>query len=95
MNTIKLNNTVFELEGYSKTTPFEEGNIFSNGQCDIKNVNIDNAYTLAEEPITLVQIYHDNNLIYNLQDISAHINSISEGFNGERISVSLNLTFDI
>lgn len=94
MNTIKFNNNTFEVESYSKNTYFNEDSISSNGSCQIITNNITGLNELAEETITAIQIYHDETLIYDLQDIECKINSISEYLNGDRVSIGLSFTFD-
>ena len=95
MNKIKFDNTEFEVLNYSKTTYFNNESINSNGSCSILTDNIGTVNELAENPIDTIQIYHDDELIYNLQNANAHIDNTNEYFNGERMDISINLTFDI
>lgn len=95
MNKIKFNNTEFEVETYSKTTYFNGETITSNGSCNVVTSNVASLNSLAQNEITSIQITHDDNLIYDLNDISAKIDSINEYFTGDRMSISVSLTFDI
>ena len=93
MNTIKLNNVTLELESYGRSTSFNGAEMESNANCDVITSNINALFELAQLPITTLQIYHDNNLVYDLQNINCVIASISEFFNGERMNISLSLKF--
>ena len=95
MNTIKFNNLVLEVESYNKNTYFQEDSITSNANCSVKISDITALNELAQDTITSIQIYHDETLIYDLQDISAKITGISEYLNGNIVSISLSLVFDI
>ena len=94
MNTIKFNNTEFQVESYNKNTYFSGNTMSSNASCNIVTNDIESLNTLALNTITALQIYHDETLIYNLQNIQAHIDNINEYLNGDTISISINLTFD-
>jgi hypothetical protein len=93
MNKIKFDNTEFEVLSYSKTTYFNSESINSNGSCSILTDNIGTVNELAENPIDTIQIYHDNELVYDLQDANAKIDSINEYFTGERMNISINFSF--
>ncbi len=93
MNTIKFNNTEFELESYNRNTYFGGENMTSNASCGIITTNIASINSLAESTITSLQIYHNEQLIYDLQNINAKIDSISEYLNTDRINITLNVTF--
>lgn len=96
MNTIKFNNTEFELDSYNKNTYFSmDGNINSNASCNISTSNITALNALAESSITSLQIFHNEELIYDLQNIDAHIDNINEYLNNDRMSISINMTFNI
>ena len=95
MNTIKFNNTSFEVESYNKNTSFMGETISSSASCTITTNNIELLNTLAQDSITSIQIMHNNDLIYNLADIDAKIDNISEYLNGDRMGVSVNLTFNV
>jgi len=93
MTKIKFNNTEFEVESYNKNTYFGGETITSNANCNIKVSDMSTLNALAETTITSIQIYYENNLIYNLQDVSAKIDNIGEYLNTDRMNVSVNLTF--
>ena len=93
MNVIKFNNEEFEVEHYSKTTHFSQYEITSSANCSV-NGDIATLNTLAESPITSIQIICNNEVIYNLQNITAHIDSISENFPGDRMYINVSMTFD-
>ena len=86
MNTIKLNNLELTVEGYNKSTFFDGQTIVSNANCSVLTNNIAALHALIEEKITSIQIFHDETLIYDLQNIEAQIESINEYLNGDRMS---------
>jgi len=95
MTTIKFNNTTFEVTTYNKNTYFGGETITSNASCNIRVNDMATLNALAEEPITTIQIYYENNLIYNLQDANAKIDNIGEYLGGDHMEVNVNLTFDM
>ena len=94
MNVIKINNYECEVMSYNKSTGLSDNTIVSTAYCEFINTNEINFDDKIFEPITSIQIYHDNNLIYNLSDITAHIESVNEYFNGERMVTNINMRFD-
>jgi len=94
MNTIKFNNTEFQVESYSKNTYLSEGHIISNASCSVIVSDIAVLNALMQDTITSIQIKYNDDVIYNLQDISAHIDNISEYLNVDRMNINVNLTFD-
>ena len=94
MNKIKLNNTEFEIENYNKNTYFNDGNITSNANCTIIVSDMATLNALASDPITSIQIYHDDNLIYNLANIDAEIENITEWLNFDKMSIGINIKFN-
>ena len=96
MNTIKFNDSVeFAVDTYNKNTYFNSGIITSNATCAIFTDDISALNNLALDTITSIKIYHDDALIYNLEDINATIENINEYLNGDRISVNINFNFNI
>lgn len=95
MNIIKLNNVEFEIENYTRNTNFSGDTMTSNGYCSLINADVDDITALAQTTITSIQILHNNNIIYNITDITARIESISESFSGgERMYISMNFIFE-
>lgn len=95
MNKIKLNNTEFIVEGYNKNTYFNGETVTSSGTCNIITDNMSSVESLADNTITSIQIIHDDELIYNLTNINARIESINEYLNTDHMSININLIFDI
>jgi hypothetical protein len=95
MTTIILNNTEFELVSFNRNTSFYENNISSTANCDIRVSNSAALQALINTTITTLQIKYGNEVIYNLTDISAKINTMNEYLNTDHISTSLGLTFDL
>ena len=94
MNTIKFNNTEFQVETYSKNTYLNDGHISSNANCSVIVSDIAVLNTLMRDTITSIQIKYNDDVIYHLDDISAHIDNISEYLNVDRMNINVNLTFD-
>ena len=94
MNIIKFNNAEFEVESYYRNTNFSNDTIQSNGNCVIKTDDTDLLYEVAESSITSIQIIKDNEVIYNLTDITAHIENIGESFSGDRVYINVNFIFE-
>ena len=94
MNKIILNDVEFEIESYNKNTYFAGDTINSNASCSLANANVNALNTLAQTTITVLQIQHDDNTIYELENIHAHINSINEYLSGDKMNVNISLTFD-
>ena len=93
MNKIKFNNVEFEVEQYTKNTYFGGETINSNANCSITTDDISTLIALASTTITTLQIYHDDTLIYNLQNTNAKIESINEYLSIDRMNISVNLIF--
>lgn len=95
MNTIKLNNSEFEITGFNRNTYFQDGTVSSTAICDIRLSDISVLQALAAVTITSLQIKHNNDIIYNLADISARITNIGEYLNTDCINTTIGLTFDM
>jgi len=95
MNVIKLNNAEFQVESYSRNTSFynEEGTVVSAATCGLITNNLNALNELAATTITSIQILHDDNLIYNLENIDAVIENISESLSDDRVWVYVNIKF--
>ena len=94
MNTIKINTLEFAIDTYGKNTYLSEGTIVSNASCSTTVADIDALNELMEDTITQIQIYHDNELIYNLQNLNAQITSINEYLNDDHMRYDINFTFN-
>lgn len=93
MNTIKFNNHTYEVLSFNKNTYFNEGQINSSANCQIKTTNVTSLYVLADETIETLQIYHDNELIYDLSNLSGKLSSIDEYLAEDRVNITLNCSF--
>ena len=94
MNVILINELELEVESYNKNTYLTEGRIESNASCTVITNDMTTLNDYMEQVITSLKIKHDGEVIYDLHDINAHISSINEYLNGDRMSISVNLTFD-
>ena len=95
MTKIKLNNEEFEITAFTRTTYFREDGISSFANFDAVNLDLDDISTLAQNPVTALQIYYNNDLIYDLQDISVHIDNVNDSLEETVVTTKVNLTFDI
>ena len=93
MNIIKLNNSEFEVESYNKSTYFTGENISSTASLVIYAADITALNAEFQQPITSIEIYHDGNKIYDLEEISGHVDNMTEYLNGDRMNVSLTISF--
>ena len=95
MNTIKFNNHTYEVLSFNKNTYFGGESISSSSNCQIKTADITSLHALATEKIETLQIYHDNTLIYDLQNLNGNLTSIDEYLSEDRVNISLNFNFII
>lgn len=93
MNKIILNEEEFILENFNKNTSYNNGVIISTGFAAIITEDITTVKALAAKPITKIQVYHDDQLIYNLVNTNAHVDSISEFLANDHMSININMTF--
>jgi len=93
MNKIVLNNAEFEIDSFNKNTSYSAGTIMSTGYMSVLTTDISELNTLAKGIITSLKIYHDETLIYNLENINATIDNISEYLSGDHMSITINMTF--
>ena len=94
MNTIKLNNTTYEVLSFNKSTYFNQEGITCNASCQIKTSDITSLHNLAKETITTLQIYHDQELIYNLTGLDGKLSSIDEYLMDDRININISMNFN-
>lgn len=94
MNTIKFNNTTFLVDSFNKNTYLVDGTIVHDGNCIIKNNNLQALHELMSETITEIYIYHDDILIYNSENLNVTISSVNEHLDEDHMTITLNLKFD-
>ena len=94
MNTIKFNNSTYEVLGFNKNTYFNEGSINSNASCQIRTPNVTSLYALADTGIQTIQIYHDSTLIYELENANGKLASIDEYLMDDHININVNLNLN-
>ena len=94
MNIIKLNTSEFEVDSYNKATYFNGETVTSNANFSINTNNISALNDLSDEVITVIQILHNGEVIYNLTDINAKIENINEFLNVDKMNISVSLRFD-
>ena len=88
MNTIRFNNSApIEIRDYSNGIFFRDGYIERTGTCTVALPNGSSLASLGENEITQIRIYNGENLIYNLENITGHIVSITEVLDEERVNV--------
>ena len=95
MNKIKLNNLELEVEDYSKNTYFNGNIVECTGSCNVITNNVPAVIALGDAPITSIKIYHDETLIYSLEDTNVTVSSVSEYLDNGRMRVGMNFIFPI
>ena len=93
MITIKLNDYECQIDNYNRNTSISEGNFSSNGYASIVNGDVNELNALLGTSITSIEIYSNEEKIYDLKNISAEINSINEYLSGERIAYNVSMIF--
>lgn len=93
MNKIKFNNFEAEVDSYNKTTYLGGDTIMSNANCSIRTSEITTLNNLMLDIITSIQIFSNDILIYDLQNIRAKIDNVTESFGGDRMYVNVNFSF--
>ena len=93
MNKIKFNDEEYEVLSYNKNTSLNNDVIISNASCTIITADSTSLVALMNGHITSIQIHHDEDLIYDLDEIQARITNISEYLEADRIVVNVNLDF--
>lgn len=93
MSTIIINDTEFEFENYNRNTTYTDKGIVSDAYIStIKNTNtLNDIQTLAQEQITSIKIKRDGEIIYELADLNAMIQSIDESYDGTRVNFNVHI----
>lgn len=93
MNTIKFNDYQCGLISFSKYTNFDENGMVGTGTCQISTSDLTGLQEVGLNGINSIQITHDEEVIYNLTDINAHISYINESLNEDHIDITLSINF--
>ena len=93
MNYIKFNEYQCEVLSFNKYTTFQENTIAGTCNCQIVTSDLTGLQNLGLEGITEIQIIHDEEIIYDLQNINARIASINENLVNDHIDVMLAINF--
>lgn len=93
MVKIKLNNEEFEISSFTRTVNFSNTQVADTATCNVLDATEEDLTTLAEETITTIEIYNDNNKIYELTNLNARIVNLTEALNNGAIDKMLNITF--
>ena len=97
MAKIILNNEEFDFSGYNRSIYFSDENMTSNGYIsNLRGTNVANRLSdLAQETITSITIKKDNDVIYELDNIDAKINTMDESYNGDdAVITNVNIQFN-
>jgi len=85
----------YELNSFTRDTTF---NFTNDTMSSTAYMNIKNADPLLEElghsTITSLQIRVNNEPIYSLDEITAHITNLSESLMGDAMTTNLNISFN-
>lgn len=93
MNQIKFNDFQCEVISFNKYTNFDQNGMSGNCSCQIVTDNLSGLQELGQQGITSMQIFHDEALIYNLENIEAHLTYINESLNNDHIDITLSINF--
>lgn len=93
MIKIKLNNEEFEISAFTKTTTFYNQEMVSTANCTLPTLDMAVISELAQTPITSLQIYNNDNKIYELDNINAVITNIVEMLEDTYINITMNIAF--
>lgn len=93
MNTIKLNNVTCEVLSFNKNTSFNNGEIYGSGSASIRTDDIGALQELGLTEIETIQIFHDEERIYNLTNAGGRITSIDEYLTEDSISINVSFSF--
>ena len=93
MVKIKLNNEEFQIISFTKTTYLSASAATDNGNCELINPDVEKLKQLAETPVTSLQIYSDDKLIYELQDTNIQLDYINELLVDDHITTTLIMVF--
>ena len=96
--SIKLNNNyTFAIDSFSRNTSVQDGKLVSNAYVIMKNPvteDIETLRGLALYAITSLKLIYEEEEIYELSDLDAHITSIDESLGDDgRIRVSFYMYF--
>ena len=95
MTKIKLNNEEFEINTFTRTTFFGDEAVKSFANFEVVSLDLEKMTALAANIITVLQIYHNNDLIYDLQNTNIHIDNVNDLLNNDTVTTTVNLTFNI
>lgn len=95
MATLKLNNTEFEISEFNRTTYYTSEELNSNANVIVENTTVSALETLAHVEITSLQIINNGEVIYNLQNISATLDTINEYLKNGHMEISIGINFNI
>ena len=96
MNTIQFNNsTPIQVSDFSNGVFFRNNTIEHSGTCTVIADSMNSLISLGEEPLTSIKIYNDNTLIYNLENITGRIVSITEVLDDTHVSVLIAFSIDL
>lgn len=96
MVTIKLNNgDEMGLVGFNRSIIFHGAEVNDNASLEVAaDTDKSTIMALGSAAITSLQILSNNQSIYELTNINARIDNISDTLDGEKISTRINLVFD-
>ena len=94
MNTMILNDVSFPVAYFSRQTHFDGQALSSNAYINLTApFDAQAIIALGQETITSLIIKHDNETIYELNDIEARIVSFDENLNENTINANINIQF--
>lgn len=100
MNTVIFNNDTehaLELNSYNRNTTFNDEQINSTAYITLRANSSTMEYlsSFTQTNITSIILTHDNDIVYQLNNISARITSIDEYLNNDYVQMNINFIFDM
>ncbi len=95
MTTIVFNgDKTFIVLNFNRNANFTGTTVSQNGYATIILEDVDALYGLADGTITSIQIFYNEEKIYESTGLSGKITSISENLNGDRVNADVNFVFE-
>lgn len=97
MTSIILNSTEFNFGAYTRQLLFNKDHVLDSiyiGELSSETLQVD-ILPLTTTVINQIQIKQDNNIIYNITNLNAHIDSVTELYLNDTIVTNLEIKAEI
>ena len=90
MTTILINDKSFELFAFNRRTTYNEEKA-STIDITINSNNNDELFAIDTNLITVLKIIKDNEIVFDIGEMTGKLNTISEIFDGEKIKTDVTI----